>query len=148
MTTANYEKLNCPIARCLGVLGDQWTFLIVRDALSGKSRFNDFQESLGVSRNLLSRRLQHLCEVNLLERQRIPHSKRYQYVVTAKCRDLRLVILSMADWAERWLDAEGMTRIECSDQKTGNPVQIGFVDTRTNRKVAAEAVTVKRFQAS
>ncbi len=147
MATVNYDKLNCPIAKCLGVLGDQWTFLIVRDALSGKTRFNDFQESLGISRNLLSRRLQHLCALNLLERQRIPHSKRYQYVATEKCRDLRPVILSMADWAVRWIDAEGMTKIECSDQNTGNPVQIGFVDTQTNQKVAADAVIVKRFPA-
>lgn len=148
MTTANYEKLSCPVARCLSVLGDQWTFLIVRDSFSGKTRFNEFEQSLGISKNLLSRRLIHLCDLGVLERCAIPGSKRYEYLPTEKCLDLRPVILSMAAWGNRWFIDERLTTIECTDRHTGNPVHIGFIDTKTKRQVAATSVKVEKLEAS
>ncbi|MFD2856642.1 winged helix-turn-helix transcriptional regulator [Seohaeicola zhoushanensis] len=101
MSTANYAKHLCPIAQALVDLGDQWTLLIVRDALSQKQvRFNELQENLGISRNLLTRRLNQLCEAGILEKVAVEGSKRFAYEPTEKCRDLRLVIHAMARWGE------------------------------------------------
>lgn len=144
MTTSNYEKLNCPIARSLSVLGDQWTFLIVRDALSGTTRFSDFLEGLGLSRNLLSQRLLHLCEHGLLVRSPIPGSKRFEYVPTEKCHELRPVILSLAALGARWFEGEQLTQVECIDQRTGHPVEVGFIDIETGRQVASMDVKAER----
>lgn len=146
MTTTNYEKLSCPVARCLSILGDQWTFLIVRDALSGLSRFSEFRDSLGISRNLLSTRLQHLCNVGIFEKRALPSSKRYEYLPTEKCRDLQPVILTMAGWGNRWFADEELTRVECRDRRTGNLVDFGFVDRQTNQVVADDNLIIERLK--
>lgn len=147
MTTANYEKFSCPVARCLSVLGDQWTFLIVRDSFSGKTRFSEFEQSLGISKNLLSTRLAHLCDQGILKRCAIPGSKRYEYVPTEKCLSLRPVILSMATWGNRWFADERLTTIECTDKNTGHPVRLGFVDTKTKQQVSAARVKLEKRKA-
>ena len=64
MTTRSYEQPDCPLAQALRVVGDQWTLMIVRDALGGVRRFEGFQKSLGLSRNLLTQRLRQLEEEN------------------------------------------------------------------------------------
>lgn len=147
MTKTNYEKLNCPVARCLSVLGDQWTFLIIRDTFSGKTRFGEFQESLGISKNLLSRRLEELCAIGVLDRKPIPGSKRFEYLPTEKCFDLRPVVLSMAAWGNRWFAADNLSQIECSDKTTGHPVEVGFIDTVTNQKIGSSDLHVERREA-
>lgn len=144
MTTTNYEKLNCPIAKSLSVLGDQWTFLIVRDALSGTTRFNEFQDSLGISRNLLSKRMQQLCDAGLLERLPIANSKRFEYLATDKCRELRPVVLSLAAWGTRWFNDDKLGRVDCINTETGNPVEVGFVDAGTKRQVDPSTVKSRR----
>lgn len=146
MTTTNYEKLNCPVAKSLSVLGDQWTFLIVRDALSGTTRFNEFQDSLGISRNLLSKRMQQLCDAGLLERSPIPNSKRFEYLATEKCRELRPVVLSLAAWGTRWFKDGRLGRVDCINAETGNPVEVGFVDAGTKQQVDPSTVKSKRRQ--
>lgn len=144
----NYEKLSCPVAHCLSILGDQWTFLIVRDALSGLSRFSEFRDSLGISRNLLSTRLQHLCSVGVFEKRALPNSKRYEYLPTEKCRDLRPVIMTMAGWGNRWCAEAGLTKVECRDRQTGQPVDFGFVDPLTNQRVDADNIIIERHKTS
>ncbi len=146
MTTTNYQKLSCPVARCLSILGDQWTFLIVRDALSGLSRFSEFRDSLGISRNLLSTRLQHLCNVGIFEKRALPGSKRYEYLPTEKCRDLQPVILTMAGWGNRWFTDEELTRVECRDRRTGNLVDFGFVDRQSNQVIGADNLIIERHK--
>ena len=60
MPRNRYEEMNCGVAQALDQFGDGWTVLIVRDAFFGKSRFSEFQESLGIAKNILSDRLQKL----------------------------------------------------------------------------------------
>ena len=127
MTKVNYQKHHCPIAQALAELGDQWTLLIVRDALlAGRRRFNEFQKSLGISRNLLTLRLAQLCDAGILERVRIADSKRHAYVPTQKCRDLRIVILAMAKWGEKWATDPHVHRLDVLEKTTGQPVTVEF----------------------
>jgi len=103
MTTANYLKLNCPIAEALSHVGDQWTLLIMRDALMGVSGFTEFESSLGISRRLLSRRLAEMVESGLLEKVTAREGgARMKYVPTRKGRELAMVLLSLSEWGERW----------------------------------------------
>jgi DNA-binding HxlR family transcriptional regulator len=99
----SFRDVNCSIAQCLEVLGDWWTPLIVRDALLGVSRFDDFQSRLGVSRNVLNQRLHHLVAEGVLER--VPyqdHPPRYDYRLTGKGADLWGVLTAMRQWGDRW----------------------------------------------
>ena len=145
MTTVNYQKHNCPIARALVELGDQWTLLIVRDALlAGRCRFSEFRESLGISRNLLTVRLSQLCEAGILQRVPVANSKRYAYVPTQKCQDLRIVILAMAKWGEKWGTDPDMHRLELQEKSSDRPVTVEFFQTEDGKVVDAENVRVLR----
>ncbi len=144
MTTDSYERINCPIAHTLAVLGDQWTLLIVRDALWGLRRFGEFQQSLGISRNLLTRRLKELCEHGILERVALPGSKRFAYRPTGKCHDLRLVILAMAEWGERWRPDPKGARIQILERESGRPVGVRFCALADHTEIDTAQVEVIR----
>jgi DNA-binding HxlR family transcriptional regulator len=96
-----YENQNCSIARSLETIGERWTLLILRDAFLGTRRFDDFQKSLGVARNVLTVRLKSLVDTGLLERRRYQERpERYEYRLTEKGIDLWPVIVSMMQWGD------------------------------------------------
>src|SRR4051794_36238810 len=79
----------CSIGRAMEVLGERWTFLIVREAFFGVRRFTELQRNLGIARNILSARLQTLTRSGILEKIRYQHEpERYEYKLTAMGRDL------------------------------------------------------------
>ena len=89
-----YDSQLCSIARTLEVVGERWTLLIIRDAQLGLRRFEEFQDSLGIARNVLTNRLSKLVDDGLLERvcyQERP--ARYEYRPTDKARDLLTALL-------------------------------------------------------
>lgn len=143
MTTVNYQKHHCPVSQALAELGDQWTLLIVRDVLLlGQRRFNEFQESIGISRNLLTRRLVQLCDAGILERIRIPDSKRHAYAPTQKCRDIEIVVMALAKWGEKWAADPHTHHLELREKATGHPVSVEFFQTEDGKVVAPDNVTV------
>jgi DNA-binding HxlR family transcriptional regulator len=80
--------MDCSVAQCLEVVGEWWTMLIVRDAFLGVTRFDAFQERLGIARNVLQLRLTRLVESGVLERVAYSeHPPRYDYRLTPKGRD-------------------------------------------------------------
>lgn len=99
----NYDNQACPVARALEVVGERWTFLIVRDALFGVTRFDGFLTSLGIPRNVLTSRLADLVENGVLER--VPYQQRpvrFDYLLTETGRALAPVILSLMEWGGRF----------------------------------------------
>ena len=74
MQRTSYEDMPCPIARSLERVGEWWSILILRDAFAGLTRFDEFQKSLGIAPNMLTRRLASLVEAGMLERR--PYSVR------------------------------------------------------------------------
>ncbi len=142
MTVRSYDRHACPIAQTLSVVGDQWTLLLVRDVLRGARRFETFQSSLGISRNLLARRLKQLVAEGLLERTRIPGSRRYEYRPTEKCKDLRLTILALAEWGERWRADPKGARLELRERDTDAAVGVRFCRLDDGRAIGtADVVT-------
>jgi DNA-binding HxlR family transcriptional regulator len=99
----SFADMDCSIAQTLEVVGEWWSLLIVRDALIGISRFDEFQERLGISRNVLNQRLGRLVEEGVLEK--VPyqdHPPRFDYRLTEKGRDLWQVLNAMREWGDRW----------------------------------------------
>jgi DNA-binding HxlR family transcriptional regulator len=97
----------CSIARSLEIVGERWTFLIIRDALLGASRFDTFLSGLGIARNVLADRLNTLVEHGIFER--VPYQDRplrHEYHLTPKGRDLTTIILSLMQWGDRHLVGE------------------------------------------
>ena len=68
MERKSFAGMHCSVAQCLEVVGEWWSMLIVRDAFLGVTRFDDFHERLGISRNILMQRLNHLVEAGVLTR--------------------------------------------------------------------------------
>jgi DNA-binding HxlR family transcriptional regulator len=91
----------CPITRSLEVLGERWTLLIVRDLLTGATRFNEISRGLpGLSRGLLSKRLDHLVRAGLVEH------RDGRYTMTPAGEALRPIVFGLAEWGARWAFGE------------------------------------------
>ncbi|MFC5180541.1 winged helix-turn-helix transcriptional regulator [Actinomadura harenae] len=103
-----YEDQNCSIARALEIVGDRWTLLVIRSAFEGVHRFDDFQEALGVARNVLTDRLSRLCEEGLLRRVRYQERpERYEYRLTRKGVELWPAMMTLLLWGDRHYAPEG-----------------------------------------
>ncbi|HKE74642.1 MAG TPA: helix-turn-helix domain-containing protein [Acidimicrobiales bacterium] len=97
----------CSLARTVDILGDWWTPLVLRDCYMGVRRFDDFQRSLGIGRNILAQRLGRLVDEGLLERRPYQdHPPRHEYVLTDKGRDFFPVVAAIMAWGDRWLAGE------------------------------------------
>jgi DNA-binding HxlR family transcriptional regulator len=104
MERSNYQASNCSIAAALRVVGDKWTLLIVRESFYGATRFEEFHRVLGCPRNLLSARLAMLVDEGILERSQYQEPKRRarsEYRLTAKGRELGMILLALREWGDR-----------------------------------------------
>ena len=140
---------SCAIARSLGVLGERWTFLILREATLGLARFAQFRDSLGIAPDVLTERLATLVEYGVMERvayQEPGSRSRSAYVLTPAGRELAVVLAALQQWGDEhlpWPDGPSMLRrVRDSDR----PVHVGFVDDR-GREVPAEDVAMIRTDA-
>lgn len=126
----------CPIARTLECIGEWWSLLIIRDALQGLCRFDDFQQSLSIAPAMLTRRLNTLIQHRLLEKklysQRPP---RYEYHLTERGRDLAPVLLTMLAWGNKHLTPEGPS-VLLQDNVTHHQVEPVLVDKRTGHPIS------------
>lgn len=123
MQRTSLTRDECPIARSLDRVGEWWSILIMRDALQGLRRFDEFSRSLGIAPNMLTRRLNALVEAGMLERRAYSERPpRYEYVPTPKGEDFRMVLMSLLAWGNRHYAVEG-TSVELVERETGTPVQ-------------------------
>ena len=102
MLYRDYEgQEHCGVARSLEIVGERWTLLIVRDAFLGMRRFEEFQEDLGVARNVLTDRLNRLVDEEIFERVLYSERpERYEYRLTKKGRDLSLALTALRQWGD------------------------------------------------
>lgn len=132
-----FADMQCPLARGLDRVGDWWNILILRDAFYGLSRFDDFQQSLGIATSTLARRLDDMVASGLLERRLYnSHPPRHDYVPTAIARDFRPVMLAMLAWGNRHFAPEGSI-VDLVDAETGAAIDLAFVDRATGRPVTS-----------
>jgi DNA-binding HxlR family transcriptional regulator len=141
MQRTNFGEMACSIARTLDVAGEPWSPLILRDVFVGLSRFEQLQEDLGISRKVLTERLNHLVERGVLERRPYDRRPRHEYVLTEMGTDLVGVLMTMVAWGDRWLAGEagppvvyrhhtcgelGHVELHCSH--CGEPMHAGNID--------------------
>ena len=108
MRRTSFDDMQCPIARGLEHVGEWWSILILRDAFHGLTRFDQFQKSLGIAPNMLTRRLNGLVESGLLERRQYSERPpREEYILTPRGRDFRPVLWAMLAWGNRHFAPEG-----------------------------------------
>jgi DNA-binding HxlR family transcriptional regulator len=133
MQRKSFGTMQCPIARSLERVGEWWSILILRDALAGMTRFDEFQKSLGIAPNMLTRRLVALVEAGLLERHRYSeHPPRDEYRLTERGRDFRPVMLAMLAWGNRHFATEGAS-VQIVDAASGAVADPILVDRKTGR---------------
>ena len=123
--------MDCPIARSLDRVGEWWSILILRDALGGMTRFEEFQKSLAIAPNMLTRRLNVLVEAGFLERRRYSdHPPRHEYALTDRGRDFRPVVIALLAFGNRHFAPEGASVI-IVETKSGAPADPVLVDRST-----------------
>jgi len=104
----SFADMHCSVAQCLEVVGEWWSMLILRDAFLGVSRFDQFQERLGISRNVLNQRLANLVDAGVLVKVRYSdHPPRYDYRLTERGRDLWPVLTAMRQWGDKYAAPDG-----------------------------------------
>jgi DNA-binding HxlR family transcriptional regulator len=122
-----YDLEQCSIKRALDVLGEKWTLLVLREAIYGVRRFDDFARALGCGRGILSARLKTLTEAAVLERAEYhaPNQRpRAEYRLTEKGRDLFPAILALSQWGDRWMPPPNGPVARVTDRKTRRPVAV------------------------
>src|SRR5215212_1962566 len=150
MQRTNFGAMACSIARTLDVIGEPWSPLILRDVFVGMRRFDELQADLGISRKVLTERLNHLVDHGVLERRPYDNRPRHEYHLTDKGAELVDVLMVMVRWGDAWLAGEagppvlyrhhacGQTSsvdLRCSG--CGEPMHAGDVDVLEGPGAAA-----------
>jgi DNA-binding HxlR family transcriptional regulator len=103
MRRTSFADMECSVAQALEVVGEWWTLLIIRDAFLGVTRFEDFQQRLGIARNILAARLDALVDHGVLERRLYDEARdRSDYRLTAKGRALWPVLTTLRQWGDKY----------------------------------------------
>ena len=132
------EDRECPLSATLALVGEWWTLLILHDAFDGYTRFDEFQENLGISSSLLTSRLKRLVATGILARRQYQtNPPRHEYVLTELGRSLRPVIVVLAAWGNSRLPAAKRSMI-LVDAETGIEAEPIVVDRVTGRRVDRE----------
>ncbi|HTZ76629.1 MAG TPA: helix-turn-helix domain-containing protein [Stellaceae bacterium] len=158
MRRKSFGNMQCPIARSLERVGEWWSILILRDAFLGSTRFDEFQKSLEIAPNILTRRLNALVQSGLLERRRYSERPpRDEYVLTERGRDFRPVLWALLAWGNKHFAPEGAS-VQLVERATGAVAEPMMVDEVSGRRLtapefgpaagpAADARTRRRYDA-
>jgi len=143
MQRKSFAEMECNIARSVEEVGDSWSLMILRNALLGAKRFQDFEAQLDAPPTTLARRLQSLTARGFfVRREYAAHPPREEYELTAKGLDFLPVLLSLAAWGERWLSPEGAP-LELIHAETGAAIRPSVVDACTGKELLAGQVGVQ-----
>ena len=138
MQRTRFDTMPCPIARSLERVGEWWSILILRDAARGLTRFDQFQKSLPIAPNMLTRRLHGLVEAGLLEKRCYSEKPpRYEYVLTERGRDFQPVLWSLLAWGNKHFAPEG-PRVVLVDRETGKQAEPVLTDAVSGKRMTRE----------
>jgi DNA-binding HxlR family transcriptional regulator len=137
MQRKSFSGMNCSIAKSLEEVGEWWSLLIVREASQGATRFDEFQNRLGIARNILTARLERLTALGIL--QRFPLEDRANtdgYRLTPKGEDLYPVLVALMQWGDHWLATNGKPPTLLVEDATGKPLERLAVLGKSGRKLS------------
>ena len=136
MQRKSFGDMPCPIARSLERVGEWWSILILRDAFYGLTRFDEFQKSLNIAPNILTRRLNALVEAGLLKRRRYStRPPRYEYLLTERGRDFWPVMQAMLAWGNRHFAPKGPS-VVITNRETGEAADPVLIDRVSGRPLS------------
>ena len=141
MQRTNFGDMACSIARTLDVVGEPWSPLVIRDVFVGMNRFEQIQQDLGISRKVLTERLNHLVEHGVLERRPYDNRPRFEYHLTPRGLELFDVLMVMVGWGDKWLAGDAgppvlyrhhacgeVSRVELTCAHCGKPMHATDID--------------------
>jgi DNA-binding HxlR family transcriptional regulator len=141
MQRASFLEMNCSIAQTLEVIGEWWTPLILRDAMWGVTRFEEFQQRLGIARNILSKRLDRLVEEGVMERRTYDEGRqRHDYRLTEKGQDLWAVLVLMRQWGDKWIAGKGNESTLLRHTECGNIASAVLVCESCGKELERQAL--------
>jgi len=138
----------CNLARAFELIGDRWMLLILRSALYGMRRFDDFQAELDVPRSVLSSRLAALVEAGIMERKEYREEgqrARIEYPLTKMGAELSLPFMAMTAWGDKWL-AEGEPQLALHSRESGQRLRVAMIDERGKLAKSSDVQLVIRGQ--
>jgi DNA-binding HxlR family transcriptional regulator len=137
----SFAGMHCSIARTLEIIGEWWTPLILRDAFLGLSRFEEFQGSLGIARNVLTKRLTTLVQEGIMERHRYQeHPERFEYRLTEAGRELFPIVVSLLHWGDRWTAGEAGPPLLLVHEPCGQPAAAMLVCSHCGEEITLDNV--------
>lgn len=138
MRKADLDSMASSVAQALDVIGDWWTILIIRDALLGVTRFEEFHNHLGIARNILSARMKRLVEHGIMEKKLyVDRPARYDYLLTDKGADLLSVILALRQWGDRWIATDGGGPFRITHARCGGTPNVAAICDRCGSEVTS-----------
>lgn len=140
-----YDLGSCSILGALDEVGDGWTLKILREAIYGLTRFDDFASALGCGRGVLSVRLKAMTAAGLVERQAYAEPgqrRRLEYHLTEKGWDLVPALLTLGQWRDRWAPSPDGPTAQVTERATGRPVTAILSAEARTRPLAMEDVRV------
>lgn len=142
MQRTDFGEMACSIARTLDVVGEPWSPLVLRDVWVGLNRFDQIQADLGISRKVLTERLDHLVAEGVLERRPYDNRPRHEYVLTEKGTELVDLLMVMAGWGDRWLAGAAGPPVLYRHHACGEISQVDLRCTRCGEAMHARDVDV------
>ncbi|MCK1383872.1 helix-turn-helix domain-containing protein [Bradyrhizobium sp. 21] len=138
---ANVSDQPCVIARCVALVGDAWSILILRDAHAGLTRFDEFRKSLGIAPTILTRRLAALTEERLLAKRRYSERPpRDEYVLTAAGKDFLPVLFAFGAWGRKHRGGDNVTRF--FDAEAGTEIDPVTIDNATGAPIGTRPIRI------
>lgn len=141
MKLKSFEHFNCSLAQTLSVIGEHWTLLIVRDAFFGIRRFDDFHKSLGISRNVLTVRLNKLVQAGVLSKSEGPGHPEYR--LTEKGLALQPVMVAMTQWGDTYMPNPDGKRLTFVDRRDGKPIKPVGIYAADGRRLKPKEIKAK-----
>ncbi|MFE7740890.1 winged helix-turn-helix transcriptional regulator [Nocardia sp. NPDC057455] len=136
----------CPVARTVDLVGDRWSLLIVRDAMDGAATFTEFQQRLGIARNILADRLRRLVDHDILTTSTAPGGKRHSYALTEAGQDLFTLVVALRQWGERHTFTDNEAHSTLVD-RDGRPVAPLRTENHKGEAVTAANTHVRKVGA-
>lgn len=144
MLGRRYDNQDCSAARTLELVGERWSLLILRDAMfRGFTRFSQFEKSLGIATNILTRRLDGFVAAGLMKRRRPKASgEQAEYLLTEKGLELKPVIIALTEWGDKWLrpgpvvfrnESDGR-RVELQLRRAGDGARVAVGEVVARRR--------------
>lgn len=159
MQRKTFDGMNCSIARALDQVGEWWSLLIIRECTLGTTRFDEFQDRLGIARNILTNRLKRLTELGILEKAALGENERRQgYRLTPKGEELFPVLMALLQWGDKWAPGEDGPSVRFVERGSGKALGpagplsadgrlLGFRDVRMAPGPGATDATKARIDA-